>query len=91
MTSVTEGFSLWSRPMSLGHVAAMLLLFASWITLHVKLCMHLRRHNPKRAALAFFVMPLAPIWAQGTGAGRLVLWWVVVGVLYVVSLLGGMI
>lgn len=77
--------------MSLGHFSAMILLFATWITLHVKLCMHLVRQRPKRAALAFFVVPLAPLWAQGTGAGRLIAWWLVVGVLYVVSLFGSMI
>lgn len=64
-----------------------LILFASWLTIHVVLCWAIGRRRPWKGWLALFVPPLAPLWGQASG--RLAVAWVLALVLYGAALVTG--
>lgn len=75
--------------MDLALYAIILLLFASFATLHLLLCWRLRVLSPWRAMAAFFVLPLAPYWGSRQTLKKLsTAWWICLG-MYALALLAG--
>lgn len=77
-------------PMDLALLIAILSLFAIWCTVHVALCLRLLGFSIRKAALGFFVPPLAPYFAQALRVKRLPAVWVAAASLYFTALVAGM-
>ncbi len=67
--------------------AFILVLFASWMTVHVALCAHLARQRWWKGGVALLVPPLAPWWAR-TERGW-VIGWLSCAVAYAVGVTAG--
>jgi len=65
-----------------------LVLFASWITVHAWLCARLCAVSVWKGCVALLVPPLAPLWGQRFGS--LSVAWMLLLVLYGASLLAGL-
>lgn len=64
-------------------IGGLVLAFATLVTVHVAIAFGLARRTPRwRAALAFFVPPLAPYWALSLGMAVRGTVWVVAAVAY---------
>jgi hypothetical protein len=75
--------------MDLALYAIILLLFASFATLHLILCWRLRAFSIWRTWTAFFVFFLAPYWGRKFLLKKLsTAWWISLG-LYLIALLAG--
>jgi hypothetical protein len=68
-----------------------LLLFASWVSVHVLLCVRLGRVVWWRGLVGFVVFPVAPFWAQSHNVRKLPGVWLVLAFLYALSLIAGFI
>ncbi len=73
--------------MALALYLVILLLFASFCTCHVWLCLKIASRISGRALLAFFLPPLAPYYGVHLGIRLALLGWVTSGTLYLVFLL----
>jgi hypothetical protein len=66
--------------------AVMILAFATGVTAHVAIAAGLVRQAPRaRAAVAFFVPPLAPVWAAKANMRAWAIVWVASATLYVLA------
>jgi len=68
---------------------ALLLLFATWVTAHVLLCLRLATKSWKEATLGLVLFPLAGYFGQERRLTKLTSVWVVSLTLYLVALLLG--
>jgi hypothetical protein len=66
---------------------ALVVLFASWSTLHVWLCAQLFRVHRRKAVVSFVVFPLAPYFGFDLRLRKLSSMWLTSAVLYLVVLL----
>jgi hypothetical protein len=65
--------------------AALVLVFASFVTSHVALCLALASRPPRtRGLIALFAVPMAPVWGARAGLRKRVALWVAFAVAYVV-------
>lgn len=69
--------------------ALIVLVFATWCTVHVVLCVELAKRNWKRALGGFFALPLAPYFGNDLGIKRLPGVWIVCALLYGFALIFG--
>lgn len=76
-------------PMDLALYATILLMFASFASVHFVLCVSLAKKDWKRAVIGFIAFPLAPYFGQSLSIKRLPALWVTCAMLYAVSLLAG--
>jgi hypothetical protein len=57
--------------------AALVIAFAAFVTSHVALCLGIASRPPRaRGLVAFFVVPLAPVWGVKDGLTKRVALWV---------------
>src|SRR5688572_6144195 len=68
---------------------ALLLLFSTWVTTHVLLCLRLATSSWKEAVLGLVVFPLAGYYGQERRLTKLTSVWVVTLTIYLVTLLIG--
>ena len=73
--------------MGLTLYAVVLVLFASFCSLHVWLCLQLLTRSARRAILGFFLVPLAPYFGLSLGLRRVPTAWILCGCLYVIFLI----
>lgn len=69
--------------------ACLLLLFATWVTTHVLLCLRLATSSWKEAILGLVLFPLAGYYGQERRHKKLTSVWVVTLTIYLVVLLIG--
>jgi uncharacterized membrane protein YqaE (UPF0057 family) len=82
--------SVYARPkMDLALYAVILLLFATWSTLHLLLCFRLRVFGKWRALAGFLLPPVAPYWGLRLGERALSLTWILFALSYIMSLMAG--
>ena len=71
--------------------AAILLLFAGWLSIHVTLCFLLSTWHKRKALLALVVPPLAPYYALSIGFRKMGLTWAALFTGYLSALFLGLI
>jgi hypothetical protein len=65
---------------------ALTVAFAALVTVHVSIVWGLARRQPRwRAAVAFFVVPLAPYWALRDGMSKRATLWIGSVVVYAIA------
>jgi hypothetical protein len=77
------------RQMDLALYAVILLLFATWSTLHLLLSFRLREFGNWRALVAFLLPPLAPYWGLRLRVRALSLSWILLALSYLFGLMAG--
>jgi len=70
---------------------AVLLLFATWSTVHVLLCFRLGSKSVGRGLLALIFPPLAPYWGLNAQIRQLPAAWVLSAAIYFVALLASLV
>ncbi|MBK8255334.1 MAG: hypothetical protein IPK82_22085 [Polyangiaceae bacterium] len=74
--------------MDIALLSALLLSFATFVTIHVVITVRLlgRKEDRWRGAVAIFVPPVAPVWAVERGWKRSAIAWVTSLIVYAVAL-----
>jgi hypothetical protein len=70
--------------------ALILVLFATWFTVHTLLCWQLATRSWRKAVVGFFIVPLCPYWGRQEGFIRSTFAWLGSVTLYGLSLLHGL-
>jgi hypothetical protein len=69
--------------LSLVYLAAVVVLFAAWVTTHALLCYHLAYTSVRRGLIAVVCFPMAVVWAKNNPKLRVA--WIAFLVLYLVG------
>lgn len=77
--------------MHIALLSVIILLFATWVTVHVRLCVVLVRRSLRQGLVGLVVFPLAPYWGHQAAIPRLPALWGILAALYLLALTAGFI